>query len=119
MNEISELLQKELNQFVGEINTPSACHAVKSLIMKRLGEAHPSLCHHFDIYVGASRVDPCIMIISPLNCLTGMVMLDYPYPLYNIPKLMGKYYEDFTGTYLVFVNEDGDPAFEHTPAARV
>jgi hypothetical protein len=51
-----------------------------------------------------------MMVITPMNVLTGMLMMGVYYPPYLVPELLGRRYEDHTGVYEVSEDLNGDPA---------
>jgi hypothetical protein len=51
-----------------------------------------------------------------MNVLTGMLMMGYHYPYYDVPKLLGKRYEDENGVWESFTDLNDDPCFTFTPS---
>ena len=112
---IQKTIQRELEFMIGQVQTPHTHLAIKSRIEALLTSKGNDI-NHIDVYVGASKVDPTMVIITPMNVLTGMLMMGYHYPYYDVPKLLGKRYEDENGLWESFTDLNGDPCFTFTPA---
>jgi hypothetical protein len=112
---MQKTIQRELESMVGQVQTHHTRLAIKSRI-EALLTGNGNDINHIDVYVGASKVDPTMVVITPMNVLTGMLMMGYHYPYYDVPKLLGKRYEDENGVWESFNNADGDPCFIFTPS---
>jgi len=119
MTTVIDRINQQLNGFINRVYSHSTLHQLKQTLIQILVDATALEPRHFKLDIRAKHDDPNNLLITPMNVLTGMVLMGIQLPpYYLLDKLLESWYEDHTGTYQVSQDDYGDPCFSFNPQGR-